>query len=120
VTRWALLTPILAAGLATGMFGCDRRLTQVTAPPNTPDWLRAEAARAAASLGDRHPTVIRLFVEPKQDKIVLRGHFRCEMCSRPPGAAVQTGTVVVITLDARTHRETDFGIGNTAPDRTVT
>ena len=91
------------------------------APPSTPSWLRAEAARAAASLGDEHPTAIQLFVGSNEDKIVLHGQFRCEMCSRPPGAAVQTGTVVVITLDALSHQETDFGIGDFAGrDRTVT
>jgi len=34
---------------------------------------------------------------------------------------IQTGTVVVISFDARTRRERDFSIGNfTGPDNTMT
>ncbi len=120
--RLALLTPILAAGIVAGAFGCSSHGTQVIAPPDTPAWLRVDATRAAAALGDKHPRVIHIFVGRLEDKIVMHGRFRCPSCSRPSNATpVQTGTVVVMRFDAQTHRETEFGIGNfTGPDRTVT
>ena len=115
-----LLSAAAALGFAAGMAGCDSEHTQVTQPPNTPAWLRAEATRAAAALGDKHPSSIRIFVG-RYDKIVMHGRFRCPQCSRPAGAPVQTGKVVVIRIDPRTHKETDFGIGDfTGPDRTMT
>jgi hypothetical protein len=119
--RLAALAPVFAVGIATGLLGCSGHGKQVIAPAGTPKWLRADATRAAAALGDKHPRLIQFFLA-RYDKIVIHGHFRCPTCSRPSNATpIQTGTVVVIRYDARTHRETDFGIGNfTGPDRSIT
>jgi hypothetical protein len=118
----ALLAPVLAAGFALATVGCGGgRRTHVIAPSATPPWLQSAATTAAAALGDEHPSVIHVFLGPS-DKVVMHGRFRCEQCSRPSNAtAVQTGVVVVIRFDPRTHRQTDFGIGDfTGPDRTIT
>jgi len=110
--RLAALVSVFGAGIATGLVGCGAQRTQIIAPAATPAWLRAAATRAAAGLGDKHPRLIHFFLG-RQDRIVMHGHFRCPGCSRLSDTTpIQTGTVVVITFDARTHRDTDFSIGN--------
>ena len=116
-----LLGPVLAAGFALATLGCGGHRTQMIAPAGTPGWLQAAATTAAAALGDEHPSVIHVFLG-SSDKVVMHGRFHCPQCSRPSNAAaVQEGTVVVLRFDSRTHRQTDFGIGDfTGPDRTIT
>src|SRR6266581_3612937 len=82
--RVVLLSAVSAFGFAVAVAGCASDHTQVSAPSNTPTWLRAEAMKAAAALGDKHPRLIHIFVG-RYDKIVMHGRFRCPQCSRPPG-----------------------------------
>jgi hypothetical protein len=51
---------------------------------------------------------------PDQDVyvLVLRGHFTCAGCSRPPGAAPPTGRVAAIVLDRRTLDQVEFGLSD--------
>jgi hypothetical protein len=42
--------------------------------------------------------------------VEMRGHFTCNGCSVPAGASAPTGTVMTVILDARSLRETDFGL----------
>jgi hypothetical protein len=116
-----LLGPVLAAGFVLATLGCGGHRTQVIAPSGTPGWLQAAATTAAAALGDEHPSVIHVFLGTS-DRVVMHGRFHCPQCSRPSNAAaVQEGTVVVLRFDSRTHKQTDFGVGDfTGPDRTIT
>jgi hypothetical protein len=121
MSRMMAMLAVFAVGLAAGLSGCGSQRTRVIGPAATPSWLKADAITAAASLGDKRPSVIHYFLGGR-DKIVMHGHFKCGSCSRPSNTTpIQKGTVVVIQFDARTHRETDFGIGSfTGPDETST
>ncbi len=119
--RVAAMFVIFATGLIASLSGCGSQHTRVIGPAATPGWLKKDAATAAASLGDRHPSVIHFFVGSR-DKIVMHGRFKCAQCSRPSDTTpIQKGSVVVIQFDPRTRRMTDFGIGDfTGPDETMT
>jgi hypothetical protein len=48
--------------------------------------------------------------------VVVTGKFRCNLCSRPAGAPVQTGSVAAVRFDAKTRRGTDFALCNARHD----
>jgi hypothetical protein len=67
-------------------------------------------ALTAATPGDTAPTrrvVVYL--------VTIKGHFRCDLCTGPPGSRAPTGTYMSLVIDAKTFKETDFGLGTKPP-----
>jgi hypothetical protein len=48
--------------------------------------------------------------------VQVHGDFICNVCSRPQGAAVQTGHVITLILIAATLKNSDFSLGNRPHD----
>jgi hypothetical protein len=87
------------------------------------------AAEARRGLGDSHvasvdvySTTARAFARasnqaaPGADQdvhvLVLRGHFTCRLCPRPPGSPAQRGTMAAWVLERRTLRLLEFGLSD--------
>jgi hypothetical protein len=94
------------------------------------------ARREARQLGDRHVSevliargtraemdqALRVGSQPGDDPgpvvwvFEIRGHFICDLCSRPAGARSPRGTVAAVVLDRHTLRTTDFSLGRRPND----
>jgi hypothetical protein len=112
-----LLTGSASAAPAADPVGWQRPLVRI-------------ATQARRGLGDPHvagvdvyATTARAFagasdqaVPPGPDQdvyvLVLHGHFTCRLCSRPPGAPVQRGTVAAYVLERHTLRLLEFGLSD--------
>jgi hypothetical protein len=88
------------------------------------------ATQARRWLGDPHVAIVDVYSttawalarasnqavppEPDQDVyvLVLHGHFTCRLCSRPPGAPAQRGTVAACVLERHTLRLLEFGLSD--------
>jgi hypothetical protein len=91
------------------------------------------AERAAASAGDRRPTLIQHAQGTRHDAnlvdsgdivpgkqwsylIAERGHFVLRNVPTPPGAPAPHGSVLTLIVNASTGHLTDFGVSNRYPD----
>jgi len=118
----ALLLSILVLGALnwcdlTGLASAKTsERTEIGFPAATPRWLVAATDRTAQSLGDPAATLIDMRLG-RFPVVVIHGTFRCDSCSRPPGAAVPTGHFASITFDAVTHRLHDLALSPHRPGR---
>ncbi len=85
-------------------------------PTRTPHWIAVAATQTARSLGDPNATVVSLRLG-RFPIIVLRGNFRCDLCSRPTSGPVPTGHYAALRFDAVTRQTTDFGLS--ASEQTI-
>src|SRR5436309_1535448 len=106
------------------------------ATPNTsrvPAFVTAAASRVAAINGDAHPSSAAWVKTTRQTAIsaestdtvdsnqsvyyvVLHGHFAATKGYLGPGAAVPTGTILTLTVDASTGEVLDNSLSNKTPD----
>jgi hypothetical protein len=98
-------------------------------PRSSPAWVVSLAARVAAGNCDPHPSVARYVRTHRQagaggDRVdsdqpvllvVLRGRFVHHYFYGPPGAKPPRGTAIDFTVDLKTHKILDFGIGSRSP-----
>lgn len=94
---------------------CSHPVTKVDAPADTPAWLLARVHRAAVSLGDPHPTRVRVFLG-RDYKLQLWGWFRCFGCSTPNNKTIITGNVATYVYRGHTRELKAFSL---APAATV-
>jgi hypothetical protein len=118
----AIVLAMLLAGSATAAPAAD--------PVGWQRPLVRSATQARRGLGDPHvasvdvySTTARAFARasnqadppgPDQDVyvLVLHGHLTCRLCSRPPGAPPQRGTMAACVLERRTLRLLEFALGD--------
>ena len=92
------------------------------------------AATRAHAYGNRGPTLVEWVKTTRQKAVsaenagrvdggsrsvyfvILHGHFVYETASRPHGARLPRGRILTDTIDIKTGRTLDFGIGNGEPD----
>lgn len=95
--------------MLVALAACGSSAHTLSFPPGTPAWVRADATRLATSLGDPHPTAVR--IKPGLYTVIaVTGKFTCNSCSRPPSASSPTGTVAAITVDRNTHQSPSFAL----------
>jgi hypothetical protein len=78
-------------------------------PPGTPPWIQRAVLTTAKQLEYPQPDSIEVTLG-RFPRVVITGRFRCNLCSRPAGAPVQTGLVAALRFDAKTRRGTDFAL----------
>jgi PASTA domain len=88
---------------------CSHPVTEVDAPTGTPSWLLAGARAAAVSLGDPHPTRVRVFLG-RDYKLQLWGWFRCFGCSTPNNKTIITGNVATYVYRRHTRELSAFSL----------
>jgi len=115
-----------------------RRPLRLGIPPRVRAELLKIARRTAATNGERHPYDIeavrtthglaeRMVEEGNESEppsksapvyvVAIRGHFRCDLCSRPPGARAPSGTVITLELLAPVpKRGSAFGLSSRYPN----
>jgi hypothetical protein len=81
----------------------------------TPPWIQRAVLTTAKQLEYPQPDSIEVTLG-RFPRVVITGKFRCNLCSRPSGAPVQTGTVAALRFDAKTRRGTDFALCNARHD----
>lgn len=84
-------------------------------PPGTPAWIQRAVLTTAKQLEYPQPDSIEVTLG-RFPRVVITGRFRCDLCSRPSGAPVQTGSVAALRFDAKTRRGTDFALCNARHD----
>jgi hypothetical protein len=108
---------------------------QLAAPSTSrvPAFVTAAANRVAAINGDAHPSSAAWVKTTRQTAVsaestdtvdsnqpvyyvVLHGHFAATKGYLGPGAAVPTGTILTLTVDASTGEVLDNGLSNRTPD----
>jgi hypothetical protein len=137
--RLALAAAVLAvvglsAAAATGALGDRSDPPQGAPPPPSALELRglAQLALGSATLaGDAHPTdavvvpTTRHIAEQIDAGdggeastpsyfVLLHGHFTVD--EAPAGGRFPTGTILTLTVDARTNHYSDYGVGSRMPD----
>jgi hypothetical protein len=118
----AIVLAMLLAGSASAAPGAD--------PVGWQRPLVRIATQARRGLGDPHvasvdvySTTTRAFARASDQGVpqgsdqdvyvlVLHGHFACRLCSRPPGAPAQRGTVAACVLERHTLRLLEFGLSD--------
>jgi hypothetical protein len=79
-------------------------------PPGTPAWIQHDVLTTAKQLEYPQPDSIEVTLG-RFPRVVITGHFRCDICSRPSNdTQVQTGKVAAMRFDAKTRRGTDFAL----------
>ena len=113
------VVPLALCALAVA--GCGARKTAVAPMQSVvvshgspPRWLLTRARRAAAGLGDAHPARIELFASGRSYPIQVWGRFRCDLCSRPAGAAAPTGQVATFVYRGHTRVLSSFSLAPAA------
>lgn len=133
---FAVFLSVAAAGAACGSSEPTAVAKTGLADPNVRAELRTIALQASAGNGVPSPKTIEA-VASSDDEVaqkvvsggdivnnhvpvyvveVTGGTFTAYAASPPSGAPLPTGSVMTITVDQTTFQETDFGLGDTAPD----
>jgi hypothetical protein len=131
-----LAAAALGIAAAAGAFagGSHPRVVQGAPPPPSAAELRTlerDALDAARGAGDAHPTDGVVVPSTRQVAervdagavvdsnqpayfVLVHGHFTSNMA--PPGGTPPRGTILTLTIDARTNRSTDSGIEDGVPN----
>lgn len=96
-----LISLATAGCLAGTIFGASH--------PAAPMWMKRAVTVSAASMGEHSPEIVWVRLG-RYPFVVFTGHFVCNACSTPPGAAAPSGTVASLRFDGLTHRDTDSGL----------